>query len=130
MADTFQQILIEKERDLVSRISELRRELDPLEKELRQVQVAKRALGMPGAGAPATNAPSGVAFMTIKQLVLSALREHFSNGATGTQLVDFFKTSWGREIARESLSPQLSRLRKDKMIERRGRVWLLTKCDS
>ena len=130
MEDTFHQILLKRERDLNSRITELRRELDPLEKEFRQIQIAKRALGMPGAGVPTANAPDGVAFMTIKQLVLSALREHFKNGATGNQLVDFFKTSWGREIAKESLSPQLSRLCNEKRIERRGRAWFLTDGDS
>jgi hypothetical protein len=123
--DTFQQMLLGRERELLSRIAELRKQLDPLEKDLKEIQVAKRALGMPGAGAASIAAPTGAAFMTIKQLVTHALKDHFKSGATGKQLVDFFKTAWGREIARESLSPQLSRLRLEKKIDRRGRIWIL-----
>jgi hypothetical protein len=111
---------------VLSRIGELRKQLDPLEKELREIQVAKRALGMPGAGAAPIAGPAGASFMTIKQLVIHALKDRFKDGATGKQLVDFFKTAWGREIARESLSPQLSRLRVEKKIDRRGRIWFLT----
>lgn len=127
MDDTFQQILLKREREVVSRIDELRKELDPLESEFKQIQAAKRALGLPSTGALVpVNAPTAAAFMTMKQLVIYALKEHFREGATGKQLVEFFKSRYGREIARESLSPQLSRLRAEKKIDHQGRIWFLT----
>jgi hypothetical protein len=48
--------------------------------------------------------------LTMKELVVKALREHFRDGATAKQLREFFRDGWGRDIARENLSPQLSRL--------------------
>jgi hypothetical protein len=48
--------------------------------------------------------------MTIGDLVIKALKEHFKNGAPIGAMVEFFRDKWGREIDRPSLSPQLSRL--------------------
>lgn len=126
MDDTFQQMLLRREREVVSRIDALRKELDPLENEFKQIQAAKRALGLPASGAAPANALPAAPFMTMKQLVLYALKDHFKNGATGKQLVEFFRSACGREIARESLSPQLSRLRAEKKIDHHGRIWFLT----
>lgn len=47
---------------------------------------------------------------TIKELILLALRNHFPNGATIKQMIQFLMENWGRNIDRASLSPQLSRL--------------------
>jgi hypothetical protein len=64
--------------------------------------------------------------LTMKQLVVKALSEHFPQGATAKQLRDFFRDAWGREIARENLSPQLSRLRWDKIIGwKEPHLWFL-----
>jgi hypothetical protein len=130
MDDTFQQMLLRREREVVSRIDALRKELDPLESEFKQIQTAKRALGLPASGAAPVNGLPAARFMTMKQLVLYALKDHFKNGATGKQLVEFLKSTCGREIARESLSPQLSRLRAEKKIDRQGRIWFLTGASS
>lgn len=64
--------------------------------------------------------------LTMKELVLKALSERFKNGATVSELLTFFTLSWGRdEIARTSLSPQLSRLKEERRIALMGKVWLL-----
>jgi hypothetical protein len=62
----------------------------------------------------------------MKQLVLKALEEHFPNGATAIQLIDFFHNAWGRtDVIRSSLSPQLSRLKVEKDIILSGKTWTL-----
>jgi hypothetical protein len=65
--------------------------------------------------------------LTMKQLIMKALTEHFQSGATAKQFREFFRDAWARDITRESLSPQLSRLRSDKIIDRDGNVWFLIK---
>jgi hypothetical protein len=56
--------------------------------------------------------------MTMKQLVVKVLREHFHNGATTRQMLEFFRDAWGRDIERTNLSPQLSRLSQEGIIDR------------
>lgn len=64
--------------------------------------------------------------LTIKQLVRKALDEHFQDGATAKEMLHLFENVYGRgDIARTSLSPQLSRLREDGIIFRNGHVWRL-----
>ena len=49
--------------------------------------------------------------LTIKQMALAALRDHFRQGATPAELRDYMKTAYGRDVDRNSISPQLARLR-------------------
>ena len=64
--------------------------------------------------------------LTMKELVIQALAEQFRNGATAHQLLDFFVHAWNRpDIKRSSLSPQLSRLKTEGKIARKGLVWRL-----
>lgn len=65
--------------------------------------------------------------LTFKQLVIKALTEHLTNGATALELLAFFRREWGRDLMRTSLSPQLSRLKHDRKIELRGKVWHLAR---
>jgi hypothetical protein len=67
-----------------------------------------------------SNALASYAGMTIKQLVLRALFDHFHEGATAPQLREFIRDAYGREIEPSSLSPQLTRLREEGLIERPG----------
>jgi hypothetical protein len=48
--------------------------------------------------------------MTIKQLVVQALTDHFTSGTTQARLREFIRDAYGRDIASGSLSPQLARL--------------------
>lgn len=64
--------------------------------------------------------------LTMKQLVRKALDEHFVNGATATELLEFFRNAWGRnDVVRTSLSPQLSRLKGEGLIVLQGKHWML-----
>ena len=62
--------------------------------------------------------PSPYANLTMKQLVVKALSEHFHHGATTREMIDFFRDAWGRNIERTNLSPQISRLYQEGIIGR------------
>lgn len=143
------QILGDHERALVERLDALRSQIIPLEQELLEVRLAKSALPKEGGSSdqprlalahPNSSKVAGSASpvlttdpyrspyyrFTMKQLVVRALMEHFPKGATANQLLDLFANVWGRgDIARTSLSPQLSRLREEGLIFRNGHVWHL-----
>ena len=54
----------------------------------------------------------------MKQLIVKVLIEHFKDGATARQMIDFFRDAWGRNIERQNLSPQISRLYQEGTIGR------------
>jgi hypothetical protein len=49
--------------------------------------------------------------MTIKQLVVQALLDHFHAGTTAPLLRDFMRNAYGRDVETGSLRPQLHRLK-------------------
>jgi hypothetical protein len=130
---TLRDILTEHLAGLDSRIEGLRVELQALETERDNTE--KMLATLPDKSAE-TSVPAGYrvkrallpafAYLTIKELALKALREKFTNGATATQMVEHFKSAWGREVMRTSLSPQLTRLKDEKKIDIRGNQWFLT----
>ena len=135
-------LLRQRRSELERRHVELQAMLEPVKRELAQVDIAIRALtpdaavAIPPLGADGSAAAVAhfrrrenpdVQKMTFKQLVVKALSEHFENGATANELLDFFKSNWCREIMRTSLSPQLSRLKNDNLIELHGKVWHLSR---
>jgi hypothetical protein len=61
---------------------------------------------------------SPYASLTMKELIVKALDEQFPSGATTRQMLDFFRDAWGRDIERQNLSPQLSRLFQEGVIGR------------
>jgi hypothetical protein len=131
------------EADLIGKIDAARAELTTLERELADVRKAKSALApvSPRAetiqlsdiedevqkGVRTLNrdmSPYGK--LSMKELTIKALRDHFPNGATANDLLRFFYDAWGRtDVMRSSLSPQLSRLKEDKRIDRDGYRWFL-----
>lgn len=148
MPKSVRQLLDDAEADILMRMNPVRKELSALERELADVRTAKNALG-PETGRPQmrllngdpvrlpprfygggevreVEAPSPYAKLTMKQLVRKALDEHFTNGATANELLDFFRNAWGRhDVVRTSLSPQLSRLKREKVITLHGLRWRL-----
>lgn len=137
---TLREFLEQREQDLIQEIGELRGKLVPLEGELAEVRKTKLSLsqqlttvsvtvGGPieiVAAAEPRAVPSHYQSLTMKGLVLKALREHFHDGATANELIEFFANAWGRtDVVRSSLSPQLSRLKVEGKITLRGYKWLL-----
>ena len=147
--------LDDRERRLREAINSLRSQIIPLEQELLDVRLARSAiksdasnseqprlaLATPGVlrvhDASSASTTDKIALttdpfrspyfrLTIKQLVQKALNEHFQNGATANDMLNLFENVYGRgDIARTSLSPQLSRLREDGIIFRTGHTWRL-----
>jgi hypothetical protein len=115
----------------------LRNKLYPLEVEATQVEIGLRAMEgnlIPPSGHEASKnaiahharqANPEIAKLTLKQLILKALTEHFVDGATAIQMLDFFARQWGRQEMRTSLSPQLSRLKEEGKIKLEGKIWTL-----
>jgi DNA-binding transcriptional ArsR family regulator len=68
---------------------------------------------------PVADAVSALAAATptIKQMILSALHDHFHHGASPTGLSNYMKAVYKRDIDRNSISPQLARLREDGMVD-------------
>jgi hypothetical protein len=65
--------------------------------------------------------------LTMKELIVKVLREHFPNGATARQMLVFFRDAWSRSIERQNLSPQISRLFQEGTIGRipSTKAWFL-----
>tara|TARA_Y100000588_G_scaffold324806_1_gene358178 strand:+ start:179 stop:742 length:564 start_codon:yes stop_codon:yes gene_type:complete len=133
-------ILRARRADLWSRLEDARAQIKAQEAEIKQIDLGIKAMEaeniMPITGVDASlrsvahharQAHPDIQKMTLKQLVVKALKEHFQNGATANQLLDLFERKWGRQIMRTSLSPQLSRLKNDNIIELEGKTWHLSK---
>ncbi|MEO1046892.1 MAG: hypothetical protein AAFW59_01050 [Pseudomonadota bacterium] len=132
------QILREREQELNKEISALRMRLRRLQDEAEQVRRGVQAMSGQIIS-PSGNLGSKQSILhhrrkanpdlqelTFKQLTLKALSEHFEDGATANELLDFFRTRWGRtDIVRTSLSPQLTRLKRDGKISLNGKTWRL-----
>lgn len=139
MADeTTREFLDRRERELSNQLAAARSHTATIEGELREVKMAKEALGsMPGRvalegrvtigglkargtlSAHATIAgglsadPSRYAGMTIKELAIQAIIDGFPNGATMMDIRNFIRDGYGREIPPSSLRPQMHRLKAD-----------------
>lgn len=147
------ELLDTHEAAITARIKKLREELIPLERELFEIGLAKSGLErtprvsdqpelfIPNASQNLEPAQfrqiassnhrqdtfsSPYSRCTIKELVIKALEEHLKDGASAQQLLEFFSKAWGRsDIARTSLSPQLSRLRQEGILVRDSQIWRL-----
>jgi hypothetical protein len=130
-------LLKERLRELRGEIRELKNALLPLEAEVYQVELGLRAMegsliAPTGADASrnavahhARRANPDIEKLTLKQIIMKALAEHFADGATAIQMLDFFARQWGRQEMRTSLSPQLSRLKEEGKITLEGKIWRL-----
>lgn len=123
-----------RERELRESIDEIECGLEEMAKELAEVKKVQAAIGLiptktfgvgDGVDQPLAEwefVPEAVRIpyqsLTINELVLKALKEHFPTGATIGQLSDFLREKWGRKIDRPSLSPQLTRLYRRGLIGR------------
>lgn len=134
-----------RERELIQQTAALRGALVPKEAELAKVRQAMEALGiapnggilgsltlaagmlsnasspdhLPGGFHPQGNTPLPLlaGSMTIKEMIMNALTDHFQNGATPSELRDYMRNAYGREIDRNSIGPQLARLREEGAVE-------------
>jgi hypothetical protein len=64
--------------------------------------------------------------LTIKEMIVAALRSHFHDGARPAELRTFIQDVWDRKIDRTSLGPQLARLREEGILEQSGTKWRIS----
>lgn len=120
--------LIANEQRLIEQLEVVRSQLLSIEEKLAKFRRAKTAVGVSTniINYSQSKLPVEYRNLTMKDMAVRALANEFRDGATASQLLEYFATAWGRtDIVRESLSPQLSRLKKQGKIRLDGRVWHL-----
>ena len=112
--------LIAREAQLRTDVAGARSHLSNLEAALVDIRIAMRALGLP------VLVDRGlVQSMTMKEMTLQALGDYYKQGASSRDLVAYFADAFGKTISRTSLSPQLSRLVREKKIVNVDGKWKL-----
>jgi hypothetical protein len=136
-----------REQELLHQLSALRSQIEAKENELVYVRKAKEATSISvSVGVDRQNPPTSRTSnlfkvapvarddaldffkkLTIKQLVMQAMIDHFLGGATSQSLREFIRNAYGREIEQESLRPQLHRLKAQELLlqDPSGEKWLL-----
>ncbi len=124
--DDIRDLLNGRRTELLSRVSQARealrsaeQNLAKLEGELRLIEAAMRAVRNEETHAAPVEA------LTIKQAVLRVLDGVAPNGLPALAILDRLKSDFGMEYPRSSLSPQLSRLKREGKIGLRGNTWFL-----
>lgn len=107
-------------RDFItSREGEIREQMKALRSEMKELQLAKAALGGQG-DAPESAAASSAP--TIKDMAKAVLAKA-EKGLTANEILDAIKAEFQRAIERTSLSPQLSRLKDTGDVVLHGDRW-------
>jgi hypothetical protein len=110
-------------RDFIAqREAEIRDQQKILRAELRDLQIAKTALEAQNPSETSKGTGSG---LTIKEMAREVLSGQ-PNGLNSSGILDAIRKTFGREVERTSLSPQLSRLKDDGELALDGEVWFTT----
>lgn len=148
-SETVLDLVFRREGELLQRRDELSHELSAIDSELASIVKIREAVepklgAAESAAAPEPPSPepeqpsepepepepvrhSPYFRMTMKELAVKALWDRFREGATAAEFLEYFRTEWGRtDIKRESLSPQLSRLKREGVLGLNGNKWVLT----
>lgn len=135
--ETLAEFIVRRRREIAEAQDRLRLELDALDKEFDQIDKAARAAGIEENAfvAERYREQSGlftverarqrvVAEKTIKEAVLEILKDA-GRGMTALEILPEVNRRLNVDYPRTSLSPQLSRLKADGLLEREGIVWSL-----
>jgi hypothetical protein len=107
-------------RDFIAkREMEIKELQKALKTELRDLQIAKSALG---AQSVAHSSPPTAPLLTIKEMAKEVLASQ-PNGLSSVGILDGIRKQFGQEIERSSLSPQLSRLKAEGELALEDEVW-------
>jgi hypothetical protein len=122
MSETIREFIDRREKELQNQLAALDaqiahrkaelKELELIKAKLREAEVAcdeKEIFASGMAALPANE-------MTIKQLAIQALLDHFPDGGTLADIRDFIQDAYGRGILPSSLRPQMHRLKADKVL--------------
>ena len=111
-----------RRQELQDRHDELVRELAPIRAELQELARAEHAL-YPNAGSK-RGRPSGVREGSIQSMALAVL-ETAPSGARADEIRNQIAVQFGRDLERESVAPQLSRLCQSGKVENRAGTYHL-----
>ena len=111
--------LIAREAQLRADLSAVHTHTIELETALVEIRTAMRAIGLPVVVAERGRT------QTMKQMTVRALTDYFKEGATASELTRYFSDAFGLNVARTSLSPQLTRLAQDGKIVCVAHKWKL-----
>jgi hypothetical protein len=112
---------------LSGRRAEIEAQIKTLKGELAEIRIAEAALlgGAPGKTVvTSVRGPSVVREGSIKDWVLKALQDHPSGLETEDVIISIVRIG-GPSVPRNSMTPQLSRLKGAGLIEQAGRYWRL-----
>ncbi|GEM_PF-3383263 len=126
-------ILLAHKQKLVAQLALAKAKVESIETEIANVDSAIGSL--PQTPAPA-HKPTPVKVrhdgrkMSVKAMVLESLDLHLPDGGEVHDLLNCFATVYGRDdVARTSLSPQLTTLKNEGKISRDGMIWRLVRND-
>lgn len=102
---------------IADRRAQLLLEIERLHSELADLDKAEAALG--ASAAP----PSDATPKTFKGMAIDILRRHSATGLTASQILSAIQQRFDLKIERSSLSPQLSRLKREGILVQEGKYW-------
>jgi hypothetical protein len=127
---TFEEFTRARYATLQKERGDLYRQLRVIQKELEEIERAARASGLQlvkeDTLTPQTKKPTQKRNFTMKEASVEILGKH-PNGLTATEILPELNKLIGSDYARSSLSPQLSRLKKDGVIYDINGIWTLVK---
>ena len=110
----------------------IRRRQAELKKELAELDTAEAVYRRSGArmvtaqaALPITPPPRTEKLPAIKEMILAVLAEAGFTGLSAINILDRIRERWHPDMARTTLSPQLSRLKVESQIVNQDRVWKL-----
>lgn len=114
---------------LLDRQSEIKSKIKALQQDLRAVDaaiLAVRPMFSEDNCSPGKKTRRTFGGVTIKDMVREALETSYPNGADANQILGYINQKWDKGLVRSSLSPQLSRLKKEEVIDLQGGLWILS----
>jgi hypothetical protein len=110
---------------LSNRRAEIQAQIKALRAELGDLDAAERGLASTSSDGPKRErGASGTGRKTLKELAIEVLQQR-PEGAEANTIIAEIKSKHGIEVARESMSPQLSRLGQEGVLTREGLIWRL-----
>lgn len=103
---------------IADRRSQILREMATLRVELEDLDRAEAALGDKPAATPTSAVPK-----TLKGMAIDVLRSHSRVGLAAGQILDAIERKFDLKVERSSLSPQLSRLKREGILAQEGKNW-------
>lgn len=109
---------------LLEQQAEIERKVRAYESELGELRKAAKAIGLENDEETPSRARRPQPPVTIKQAVLAVLAGQ-ADGLPAADILDKINARFSLDLVRTSLSPQLSRLKRDGRVFNQGNAWLL-----